>query len=341
MSHSITSSDLRSIHDFAISLARQAGAIIKSASDSRLRSGGEGEGSAFEDKKNRVDLVTETDQAVERFVLEKIGEKYPDHKFIGEESYASGSRPSFTDDPTWIVDPIDGTTNFIHGFDFVCISIGFTLNRVPTIGVIYNPFQDKLYSALKGHGAFLHRGTASELKNQPPPRRLPLSHPSPPPILNGLKDGLVAVEWGSDRTKDVSPSSHSSVLLHSFVRVMDKKSLSFVRLAGDPDDIPKGVMAHSLRSVGSAAINYSYVAEGTLDCYWEIGCFSWDVCAGILIAREAGGSVYGRGGKRWEEDDLMGRHFFVVRGMGEGEEGEKAKDKIAQEWFATVEEWEA
>lgn len=69
---------------------------------------------------------------------------------------------------------------------------------------------------------------------------------------------------------------------------MRRKVLSFSRLAGDGTEIPGGVMAHSLRSIGSAALNYCYVAQGSLDLYWEVGPKSWDVAAGIVIAREAG-----------------------------------------------------
>lgn len=69
---------------------------------------------------------------------------------------------------------------------------------------------------------------------------------------------------------------------------MQKKTSTFKRLAGDPQEIERAIMVHSLRSIGSAALNFCYVASGQLDLYWEIGCKSWDVAAGICIAREAG-----------------------------------------------------
>ena len=94
----------------------------------------------FEEKKNTADLVTETDQHTEQLVCPAIREKYPDHKFIGEESWAAGEQAAITNEPTWIIDPIDGTTNFVKGFPFVCISIGFVYHGEPTIGVIYAPF---------------------------------------------------------------------------------------------------------------------------------------------------------------------------------------------------------
>lgn len=94
----------------------------------------------------------------------------------------------------------------------------------------------------------------------------------------------------------------------------------------------------------SAALLYSYVAAGGLDCYWEIGCWSWDVCAGTVIAREAGGRCYGRDGKPFSDDgvDLMGHHFFVVRAIGdtETEKGSDAQDRIAKQFFSVVEQWD-
>jgi myo-inositol-1(or 4)-monophosphatase len=110
--------------------------------------------------------------------------------------------------------------------------------RVPFIGVIYNPFLDQLYSARKGHGAFLNLTTP-----------LPLHAPS---VLPSLSSALIGIEWGSDRSKDV----------------MAKKSNSFVKLAGNPKEILGGKMAHGFRSMGSAALNYCQVASGSLDMYW-------------------------------------------------------------------------
>ena len=214
----------------------------------------------FDEKKNTADLVTETDQATEKLVMNAIREKYPLHKFIGEESWADGERPELTHEPTWIIDPIDGTTNFVKGFPFVCISIGFVYESVPTIGVIYAPFLGHLYAARKGHGAFVTTPL------QPERTPLPLARPLP---LSSFKQALMALEWGSDRSKEV----------------LDKKTRSFQRLVGE--EAAGGHMALGVRSIGSAALNFAQVAAGSLDSYWEIGCWAWDVCAGIVIAQEA------------------------------------------------------
>jgi myo-inositol-1(or 4)-monophosphatase len=122
---------------------------------------------------------------------------------------------------------------------FTAVSIGFLYKKQPTIGVIYNPFLDQLYSALKGKGAFLNGTT-----------RLPLHPPGP---LTSLSSALTVVEFGSDRSKEI----------------MDLKARSFTRLAGDPEGgVEGGRMGHGLRSIGSAALNYALVASGSLDIYW-------------------------------------------------------------------------
>lgn len=168
-----------------------------------------------------------------------------------------------TDEPTWIIDPIDGTTNFVKGFPFVCISIGFVYKSEPTVGVIFAPFLGQLYAAQKGKGAF----TTSPL--HPERRPLPLVAP---PTLPSMKQALVAFEWGSDRSKEV----------------MAKKTASFQRLTGDAGGgVDGGQMVLGVRSMGSAALNFAHVAAGSLDMYWEIGCWAWDVCAGVVIAQEA------------------------------------------------------
>ena len=221
---------------------------------------------------------------------------------IGEESYSSGNRPSLTDLPTFCVDPIgefpapfasttirltfprnsrnppfnsltypldpdaldysvhlpaDGTTNFVHGFPHACISLGLIDHRVPVLGVIYNPFLEHLYTGVRGAGSFLHTHTPAALDTDTPtssaigvPQRLPLAPASGRP-LPSLAGALIAVEWGLGRAKEPLRCQVDS----------------FSRLAGAP---PHSVMAHSLRSVGSAALNFALVAQGALDLYWYV-----------------------------------------------------------------------
>ncbi|XP_060099563.1 inositol monophosphatase 1 isoform X2 [Heteronotia binoei] len=131
--------------DYAITLARKAGKIICEALKEEI---------AVMVKSSPADLVTVTDQKVENMIISSIKEKYPSHSFIGEESVAAGAGSVLTDNPTWIIDPIDGTTNFVHRFPFVAVSIGFVVNKKMEFGVVFSCVEDKMYTARKGKGAF-------------------------------------------------------------------------------------------------------------------------------------------------------------------------------------------
>nr|GMD11339.1 inositol monophosphatase 3 [Ipomoea batatas] len=100
--------------------------------------------------KGTVDLVTETDKACEDLIFNHLKKHFPSHKFIGEETTAACGVSELTDEPTWIVDPLDGTTNFVHGFPFVCVSIGLTIGKIPTVGVVYNPIMNELFTGVHG-----------------------------------------------------------------------------------------------------------------------------------------------------------------------------------------------
>ncbi|ORY79513.1 inositol monophosphatase [Protomyces lactucae-debilis] len=287
--------DLQKLHDFAVQLARDAGKMITSARSSQKQSHAE--------KKNSVDLVTEVDVAVEKFVIQAIKEAYPDHKFIGEETYSSapaGKGSVLDDAPTWIVDPIDGTTNFIHGFPFVAVSIGFTIKQVPTVGVVYNPFLDHMYTGIRNHGSFLNG------------QRLPLN--GPPPEINSLGQCVVAVEWGSDRAEDGN---------------LKIKSDTYFNLARQ-----HGGMVHSLRSLGSAALNLCSVAQGSMDMYVEGGMWEWDICAGWVILTEAGGLMTtANKADEVKEPGLCDRKILAVRGSPSRADQEKV---IREFWEQTT-----
>lgn len=231
-----------------------------------------------------MDLVTEVDKAVEVLVSTSLKEKYPHFKFVGEESYVPG-QTIITEEPTFIVDPIDGTTNFIHFYPNSCISLGFTLNKIPQVGVVYNPFQELLFTGVKDQGSFLNG------------ERLPLR----PSSALKLQNALIAIEWGSERA---GPN-------------FKIKTETFTSLAAETES--GGAFAHGFRSVGSAALNISTVATGSLDCYWEGGCYAWDVCAGWIILSEAGGRMVGGNPDEWNTP-VDSRVYLAVRG---GEDQEK------------------
>ncbi|KAF2645053.1 inositol monophosphatase [Massarina eburnea CBS 473.64] len=282
----MTDLNLQEIHDFMIEVAQQAADRITSATPTTGAAG---------NKKNSVDLVTETDQAVEKLISTALSTKYPSFSFMGEETYKPGDK--LTDAPTFILDPIDGTTNFVHRHPTVAISLGLSLSRKPTIGIILNPFTSTLYSAITGQGSFLNRTT-----------RLPLTPPTP---LTTLNTCLVAVEWGSNRSgNDFAVASRT-----------------FAKLAAAKED--GGAMVHGIRSFGSAALNLCAVACGWVDVYWEAGCWAWDVCAGWVILEEAGGIVADANPGNWSPR-IEERRYLAVRG------GSGQKD-IVEELWALVE----
>ncbi|KAG5268407.1 hypothetical protein AALO_G00212270 [Alosa alosa] len=131
--------------DHAVVVARKAGAVIRDALQNEVK---------IMTKSSSVDLVTKTDQRVEKIIIQSVKEKFPTHSFIGEESVSAGEPCILTDNPTWIVDPVDGTTNFVHGFPFVAVSIGFAVNKELEFGVVYSCLEDKMYTGRKGKGAF-------------------------------------------------------------------------------------------------------------------------------------------------------------------------------------------
>ncbi|KAH7022521.1 hypothetical protein EDB80DRAFT_745007 [Ilyonectria destructans] len=273
--------DLQAVHDEMVAVAYQAGVMILAANPADIDT---------DTKLNSVDIVTETDKGVEAMVSARLSTAFPDISFMGEETYKPGMK--IGPEPTFVCDPIDGTTNFVHSFPSACISLGLAVDRHPAIGVIYNPWQDLLYTAIRGKGAYLTRARGAE------PQRLPLAK-SPRP-LEGLGSSLVAVEWGSTRD---GPN-------------FDLKVDVFRRLAGSRET--GGSMVHSLRSLGSAALNIAAVAAGQVDMYWEGGCWAWDVCAGWCLLEEAGGRmVHGNPGN-WDPE-LEARIYLAVRGAPSGQ----------------------
>jgi myo-inositol-1(or 4)-monophosphatase len=107
-------------------------------------------------EKGRFDLVTEADVASQRAIQEFLSARFPDHAFLGEEDGASKLRPAPDAPPTWIIDPIDGTTNYVHDCPFYCISIGLQIANELVVGVIYDPAHKEMFAASKGNGAWLN-----------------------------------------------------------------------------------------------------------------------------------------------------------------------------------------
>ncbi|KAI5799722.1 hypothetical protein FPQ18DRAFT_253517 [Pyronema domesticum] len=296
--------DHQTIHDLLVEIARKAGDMVAGAQPHVNTSGY---------KKNSADLVTETDRAVEKYVIGKLKEVYPDYDFLGEETYVPGKK--LTDRPTFICDPIDGTTNFIHAFPNVCISLALCVYRTPVVGVIYNPYTTHMYTAIKNQGSFLTMPVRTDSPNTPAPiapRKIRLPRKSYPEPLTGLQNALVAVEWGSDRTGPNFQIKHRT----------------FTRLVGAVED--GGKMVHSLRSMGSAALNLCHVASGQLDMYWECGAWAWNVAAGWLIVSEAGGIMVDGNPGGWTPA-VDCRRYLAVRAAPDGQK------ELVEEFWGCVE----
>ncbi|ROW04524.1 hypothetical protein VMCG_04992 [Cytospora schulzeri] len=307
--------NLKEIHDNLVTIAFEAGRMILGANVNSI---------STDTKLNSVDIVTETDKAVEKHVTTRLQTLYPAILFVGEETYVAGET-KVTDAPTFIVDPIDGTTNFVHGFPNACISLGLAIARRPAVGVVYNPFQDLLYTGIKGQGAYVQRNASLAARGILKEKeggedsgckkvRLPASgggdgNKAPP--LGDLSTALLACEWGSSRD---GPN-------------FDVKADTFRKLAASKET--GGSMVHSIRNLGSAALNLCAVAEGSLDVYWEGGCYAWDVCAGWCILAEAGGLVASGNPGDWEPE-LDARVYLAVRGAPAGQR------EIVEEFWGVI-----
>lgn len=194
-------------------------------------------------KSSPNDLVTEMDKQIEAFLVGKINEVYPDHHIIGEEGY--GDDLSTLNGVVWIIDPIDGTMNFVHQQKNFAISIGIFHDEIGEIGLIYDVMADELFHAKRTEGAF---------KNE---ERLP-----------SVSDKLQFEEA-------ILAMNHYFLCENSIVD--EKVMQQLVRTV------------RGGRTYGSAALEFAYVAEGTIDGYLSMRLAPWDIAAGMVILQEVGG----------------------------------------------------
>ena len=221
--------------NIAVKAARRAGAIINRASQDI--------GTLTIKSKNFNDFVSEVDVAAERAIIDTLKDAYPTHGFLGEESGSTSHQSDFI----WIIDPLDGTTNFLHGFPQYCVSIALQHKGEITQAVIYEPNRNDLYTATKGRGAFLND------------KRIRVSK------CDKLQDALIGTGFPFRDFKYLDD------YLSMFKSMIQKTT--------------------GIRRAGSAALDLAYVANGSLDGFWEIGLSAWDIAAGGLLVREAGGIV--------------------------------------------------
>ena len=271
--------DLLSVENFLCELAiNKIGPIIKNKSGTQknydMKTGS-----------RRVDIVTKIDKQVEKLIWDTLKSEYPNFKFIGEESYVKGVT-KITNDPTFIVDPIDGTTNFVHDFPFSCTSMGLTINKEPVVGVVYNPHLDLLVSASKGNGVRIN-GESFDYSNKIDSMG-----------ALTLNKSVIALQPGSYRE---GPNFETKMGTYKNLLAVD------------------GGFVHGFRNLGSSAMSLVYIAIGYLDGYWDGGCYSWDVCAGWCILKETGGRVVGANPGEWQIG-VDNRSYLAVRGCSSVEE---------------------
>jgi myo-inositol-1(or 4)-monophosphatase len=222
-------------------IAREAGALLMDYFRRRVKI----------EYKGEADLVTEADRNSEALIIRRVREQFPTHAVLGEESGSVAATSASNAGYRWYVDPLDGTTNFAHGFPVFCVSLGIErLNAQGkaqrVAGVVYDPTRDELFSAELGRGAFLNgvKVNVSATAN--------------------LKDSLVATGFPSQKR-------HKNPNIHFYHQLTLK--------------------THGVRRAGSAALDLCYVACGRYDGFWEFNLNPWDTAAGVLIAQEAGGRV--------------------------------------------------
>ncbi|HHJ18144.1 MAG TPA: inositol-1-monophosphatase [Gammaproteobacteria bacterium] len=206
--------------------------------------------------KDRNDFVSEVDREAENEIIAVIHKAYPDHGVLAEESGLHKGN----DEYQWIIDPLDGTTNFLHGYPQFAVSIALKHKGKLEQAVIYDPMRQELFTASRGGGAFLDN------------RRIRVSS------QNSLEGALLGTGFP-----------------YKDMRHLDAYMESFKALIVD---------AAGIRRPGSAALDLAYVAAGRFDGFWEIGLNVWDIAAGVLLVREAGGLV----------GDFEGGHDFLESG---------------------------
>ena len=193
-------------------------------------------------EKSRQDYASEVDSLAEAEIIRELKRAFPDHAFLGEESGQVGKSRN-----TFVIDPLDGTSNFLRGLPHYCVSIALLENGEPQHAVIYDPLRNEIFSATKGSGAFLND------------RRLRVG------TREGVNGALIVTGFPPRERKRLS--AHLKAL---------------EALMADAEDI---------RRTGSAALDLAYVACGRADAYFEAGLKPWDIAAGVLLVREAGGRV--------------------------------------------------
>lgn len=217
------------------------------------------------DYKSAYNLVTDVDKASEELIVQTIKATFPEDSFLAEEGGATSGKLTGR---RWIIDPLDGTTNYTHSYPFFCVSIACEVDGVVTHGVVYNPMSGELFRASAGGGAFLNDEPIHVSKRA------------------SLDNSLLATGFPPDTVNNIYNN------MASFKHITN--------------------ICHGVRRDGSAALDLSFVACGRLDGFWERKLSAWDVAAGALIVKEAGGTV-----SNLENGplDMMSGHILASNGQ--------------------------
>jgi myo-inositol-1(or 4)-monophosphatase len=232
-----TSSNPESFLPAMSAIAREAGALLMNFFHQHLKV----------EYKGDADLVTAADRASEVLIRERITQQWPGHDVLGEEQGLNDQGSDYR----WYVDPLDGTTNFAHGFPVFCVSMALEHRSANgpgqrVAGVVYDPTRDELFSAELGRGAQLN-GSAIHVSS-----------------VSTLRESLVATGFPSFKR-------HKNPNIHFYHQIT--------------------LQTHGVRRAGSAALDLCNVACGRFDGFWEFNLNPWDTAAGVLLVQEAGGAV--------------------------------------------------
>lgn len=249
LADAVTPAEREALRALAVDIAVEAGALAAE----RRRAGV----AVADTKSSPVDVVTEVDREVEAFIRKRLADARPGDGFYGEESDATGSSTGFT----WVVDPIDGTVNFLYGIPWYAVSIALVAgdpaagaaDYATVVGAVVNPEVGECFSASRGGGAEVD---------------------------------------GSPLTCSSAVDLSTSLVGTGFAYVAGRRTEQAEAWAG------LAARVRDLRRMGAAALDLCSVASGRLDLYYESGTHPWDHAAGALIAREAGAVVTGGGGRR-------------------------------------------
>ena len=194
-------------------------------------------------KSHESDLVTEADLESEKVILEELNKGLPEATVISEEGH-----PSITSlDLVWVVDPLDGTSNYSHSLPLVAVSIALMRKGKPIVAVVYNPLINELFTAVDGGGCFLNGAPVQVSKNNP------------------LSKSLLVTGFAYNRRESPNPNYVEFCYFSNY--------------------------AQAVRRLGAAALDLAYVACGRFEGYWEHSLNIWDIAAGVLLVKEAGGRV--------------------------------------------------